>query len=144
MSTQFWGRAAEAGLHGLQVMQALKELAKDGHTVVVAIHQPRSRIFELFDDLLLLSSGRCAYRGAASMAVAHFEKLGHICPTHYNPAEFLADLISRDQSSKEALTVSEARITKLLDNAPGVPPPSVNPYKCVMMLEVHDSHPQKS
>ena len=38
-------------------MEALKELTSDGHTVVASIHQPRSSVFALFDDLILLSGG---------------------------------------------------------------------------------------
>ena len=38
-------------------MVALKDLAAEGKTVIVAIHQPRSSIFALFDDLILLSDG---------------------------------------------------------------------------------------
>lgn len=41
----------------LQVMVALKDLAAEGKTVIVAIHQPRSSIFALFDDLILLTDG---------------------------------------------------------------------------------------
>lgn len=42
--------AAAQGLdafQALKVMEALKALADAGHTVVAAIHQPRSRIFDL-------------------------------------------------------------------------------------------------
>jgi hypothetical protein len=39
-------------------MQALKDLTLDSHTVVVSIHQPRSSVFALFDDLILLSGAR--------------------------------------------------------------------------------------
>lgn len=35
-------------------MQTLKDLAGEGKTVVCSIHQPRSSIFEMFDDLLLV------------------------------------------------------------------------------------------
>ena len=121
----------------LQVMQTLKQLADDGHTVVCSIHQvcptqhfqhigpvchllwtvmqfgsntqamrpctqPRSSIFELFDDLLLLTEGHAVYAGPAADAVEYFSKKGHPCPDRYNPAEFLADLISVDTSSPEA------------------------------------------
>ena len=102
-----------------QVVEALKTLADAGHTVVAAIHQPRSRIFELFDDLILLSRGRRVYGGAASDAVGHFAELGHECPQHYNPAEFLADLISTEQSTDEAAAESEARLGELVSKAPG-------------------------
>ncbi len=83
-------------------MQTLKDLCKEGHTVISSIHQPRSSIFAMFDDLILLSEGRMLYSGPASEALSYFEELGHHCPQHYNPAEFLADLISVDASNPEA------------------------------------------
>lgn len=39
-------------------MATVRDLCSDGHTVLVAIHQPRSSIYTLFDDLLLLNDGR--------------------------------------------------------------------------------------
>lgn len=45
-----------SGLDSFQahrVMQTLKELTEEGKTVVASIHQPRSSIFEMFDDLLV-------------------------------------------------------------------------------------------
>lgn len=83
-------------------MRGLKDLAKEGKTVVVAIHQPRSSIYAMFDDLILVSEGGLIYSGEASKAVSYFEEQGHPCPPNYNPAEYLADLISVDQSTPEA------------------------------------------
>lgn len=58
--------------------------------------------------------------------LGHFERLGHKCPEHYNPAEFVADLISLDFSSAEVEAASRARIRKLVDawhaNAKDHPP----------------------
>lgn len=67
-------------------MQALKDLASGGHTVLASIHQPRSSIFAMMDDLCLLADGRLLYFGPAQEAVAYFAALGHPCPDHYNPA----------------------------------------------------------
>lgn len=53
----------------MQVVATLKQLAEEGHTVVCSIHQPRSSIYAMFDDLMLLSEGRCIYAGAFSFAV---------------------------------------------------------------------------
>ena len=47
--------AQQMAVCDLQVMQTLKDLASEGKTVVCSIHQPRSSIFEMFDDLLLAS-----------------------------------------------------------------------------------------
>ena len=85
-----------------QVMATLRDLARDGRTVVASIHQPRSSIFAMFDDLVLLSEGAALYAGPADGALEFFAEQGHACPEHYNPAEFLADLISVDPTSAEA------------------------------------------
>jgi ABC-type multidrug transport system ATPase subunit len=100
-------------------MEALKTLTESGHTIVASIHQPRSRIFDLFDDLLLLSNGALLYNGPADGALAHFESLGHTCPPHHNPAEFLADIISIDNSSDQAAEDSTARFRTLVEGAKG-------------------------
>lgn len=111
-------------MHAAQVVEALHGLARAGHTVVAAIHQPRSRIFELFDDLLLLSSGTPVYCGEAGAALGHFEALGHPCPQHHNPAEFLADLISADNTSEASEKESRERLERLAASAPpGAPLP---------------------
>ena len=97
-----------------QVMQALKDLCEDGHTVIASIHQPRSSIFTMFDDLCLLSEGQLVYFGGATAALDYFEKLGHPCPPNFNPAEFLADLVSIDHSEEATEVESKARVTALV------------------------------
>eukprot|EP00899_Mesostigma_viride_P021498 jgi/Mesvir1/2934/Mv13999-RA.2 len=98
-----------------QVMSTLHGLAEAGHTVVVAIHQPRSSIWDKFDDVVLLFEGRTAYAGPTSEVLAWFAAQGHACPPSYNPAEYVIDLISVDFSSKQAEDESRARIAKLID-----------------------------
>ena len=50
------------------VTQTLRALSRDGRTVIASIHQPSSEVFELFDRLYLLSSGKTVYFGQASEA----------------------------------------------------------------------------
>jgi len=50
-----------SGLDSFQaqsVMEAIKNLARSGRLVISVIHQPRSSIYQMFDDLLLLSNGK--------------------------------------------------------------------------------------
>ena len=96
-----------------RVAEALSNLARGGRTVVASIHQPRSSVFALFDDLILLSEGRVVYAGPASDAVAYFEAAGFACPPRTNPAEFLADLVAVDHSSPDAEAASSARVAGL-------------------------------
>lgn len=58
-----------------QVVATLKDLASSGHTVVCSIHQPRSSIFGMFDDLMLLSEGHCVYFGPAEGVLDYFEQV---------------------------------------------------------------------
>ncbi len=46
------------------VMQAVRNVARNGRTVMVTIHQPSIEIFEAFDKLLLIQrGGRTTYFG---------------------------------------------------------------------------------
>jgi ABC-type multidrug transport system ATPase subunit len=75
-----------SGLDSFQaqsVMSAMRNLSENGRTVVASIHQPRSSIYLMFDQLLLLAEGKCLFFGPATDAVSHFAAQGHKCPTNY-------------------------------------------------------------
>ncbi|XP_077253751.1 ABC-2 type transporter family protein [Tasmannia lanceolata] len=98
------------------VMETLRQLAQDGHTVVCSIHQPRGSVYGKFDDIVLLAEGAVVYVGPArDEPLSYFSKLGYHCPDHVNPAEFLADLISVDYSSAESVYSSQKRIDDLVE-----------------------------
>ncbi|KAI9124429.1 hypothetical protein K1719_004351 [Acacia pycnantha] len=63
-----------------------------GKTVVASIHQPSSRVFQMFDKILVLSEGQCLYFGKGSEAMSYFETLGFKPSFPMNPADFLLDL----------------------------------------------------
>ncbi|KAF9086504.1 hypothetical protein BGX23_008831 [Mortierella sp. AD031] len=84
----------------LNVANAIKELARKGRTVILTVHQPRSDIYELFDDLLLLSKGKVVYFGKAQTAATYFEALGHEVPVGWNVADFFLDLITLHEDKK--------------------------------------------
>lgn len=84
----------------LVLMQSLKHLSsKSPVTVIASIHQPSPAMFELFDDLLLLSNGSIVYCGAASLALKYFETRNFICPLHTNPPEWFLDLLQRSNAN---------------------------------------------
>lgn len=99
-----------------RVMETLRKLAQEGHTVVCSIHQPRGSIYSKFDDLILLSSGAVVYAGPAQDdALAYFADLGHQCPEHTNPAEYFADLISIDYSSSENEAATRKKVAEFVE-----------------------------
>lgn len=97
----------------LNVMEKMSGLAKDGHTVLVSIHQPRSSIYAMFSGIYLLAAGKPVYAGAADEAIAYFASLGHQLPSNFNPADFLIDLVSVDQRDPEEQARTEQRLTSL-------------------------------
>jgi len=58
-------------------MDLLKSLAKGKNTVVASIHQPRSTVYSLFDDITLLSEGRVIYSGTRTEMKSYFNSLGY-------------------------------------------------------------------
>lgn len=71
----------------MSVVSTLKELARNGTTILCTIHQPSSAIFDVFDSLQLLSLGRCMYNGPKDGAKEYFASIGYPCRENYNPAD---------------------------------------------------------
>lgn len=65
-------------------------------TVILTIHQPRSDIFYMFDQTLVVSKGETLYFGHTNAAAEHFNRRGLVCPASYNIADYLLD-IAMDQ-----------------------------------------------
>jgi hypothetical protein len=84
-------------------MSYLKKVAKANSIIVIAsIHQPSTSTFALFDKLLLLSAGKTCYFGEVEKIGSYFESVGFPIPLHFNPAEFLLDLINVDFAEDKA------------------------------------------
>jgi ABC-type multidrug transport system ATPase subunit len=81
--------------NAFNVIDSLVSLARNyQRTVVFTIHQPRSNIVSLFDQLLVLAQGRVVYSGEFAKTHAYLDSIGHPCPPGFNIADFLIDLTS--------------------------------------------------
>ncbi|WVF67064.1 hypothetical protein IAT40_001808 [Kwoniella sp. CBS 6097] len=98
----------------LSVMQVLKDIAATGRTVIATIHQPRSDIWKLADNVTLLAKGGViAFTGKRSEAVEYFSAIGHPMPSEFfNPADHLLDLVSVDSRLRQHES-SRARVQAL-------------------------------
>jgi hypothetical protein len=74
----------------------LKNLARDGRTVITSIHQPCSEVFDLFDNLFMLSHGQTIFFGEAAIANEHFSASGFPCPPLRNPADHFLWAVNAD------------------------------------------------
>lgn len=82
--------------NSLQCILTLKQFALRGHTVACCIHQPSSRIFQLFDRLYVLADGYCIYHGNARDLLSYLTANNLHCPPFYNPADFVIEVASGD------------------------------------------------
>ncbi|XKL63704.1 hypothetical protein PGB90_006068 [Kerria lacca] len=88
-----------------QCVQLLKNLASQGRTVVCTIHQPSALVFEKFDHLYAVTTGRCIYQGPINALVPYFSQFDLNCPPYHNPADFLIEVaIGEYEADKDKLT----------------------------------------
>ncbi|KAI7994453.1 ABC transporter G family member 14 [Camellia lanceoleosa] len=75
-----------------RILTTIKRLASEGRTVITTIHQPSSRLYHMFDKVVLLSEGYPIYYGLASTALEYFSSIGLSTSITINPADLLLDL----------------------------------------------------
>ncbi|XP_047341730.1 ABC transporter G family member 26 [Impatiens glandulifera] len=75
-----------------KLLQILLGVAKAGRTVITTIHQPSSRMFHLFDKVLLISEGHPIYYGKPRESLEYFSSLRFVPEIPMNPAEFFLDM----------------------------------------------------
>uniref|UniRef100_A0A3Q7J481 ABC transporter domain-containing protein n=1 Tax=Solanum lycopersicum TaxID=4081 RepID=A0A3Q7J481_SOLLC len=78
----------------LRIVSTLKGLANGVRTVAMTIHQPSSRLYYMFDKVLLLSEGNPLYFGRGEDAMGYFSGIGFPPLVAMNPSDFLLDLSS--------------------------------------------------
>jgi energy-coupling factor transporter ATP-binding protein EcfA2 len=70
------------------IMQEIVRVAKEERIIIVCtIHQPSTKVYNGFDQLMIMSRGRQAFSGDVKEAIPHFESIGYPCPPATNPAE---------------------------------------------------------
>lgn len=82
-----------------QCLALLKQLAREGRTIICTIHQPSATLFKMIDHLYVVADGCCVYTGNTQNLVPYLSSLGLHCPTHYNPIDFLMEICNGDYGS---------------------------------------------
>lgn len=93
------------------VMELMREMAKQGRTVICTIHQPSSQIFAKFDRLLLMAEGQVAYLGDAKLAKNIFDRCHLPCPEDYNPSDHYVECLAIQPGLEEE---SKARVSTVV------------------------------
>ncbi|KAK7430510.1 hypothetical protein QQZ08_003029 [Neonectria magnoliae] len=98
------------------IIQALQDLAKEGRTIIMAIHQPRSDLFCYFGNILLLSQGgSLVYFGPAKEMTMYLGECGYECPSQTNPADFALDIITNFHQQDPKGEESRQRVQSLIE-----------------------------
>ncbi|KZV39222.1 ABC-2 type transporter family protein isoform 1 [Dorcoceras hygrometricum] len=98
------------------VIQALKNVASGGRTVISSIHQPSSEVYTLFDDLVLLSCGEMVYFGETKKTVEFFADAGFPCPSRRNPSDHFLRCINTDFDHVNNTLMGSQRIKDIKDD----------------------------
>lgn len=95
----------------LDLLQTLKALSKQGHTVILTIHQPRPECWNLFDEVLLLAHGSICFSGKALAVQSYMATLAMHDPVYqrlifntYNPADSVLDALQHEEVERVAQT----------------------------------------
>jgi ABC-type multidrug transport system ATPase subunit len=79
-----------------QIMKCLRQIIHIlNGTAVISLLQPEPEIYELFDDIILLSDGQIVYQGPCEHVLEFFESMGFRCPDRKGVADFLQEVTSR-------------------------------------------------
>ncbi|KAI8147379.1 hypothetical protein BJV82DRAFT_595272 [Fennellomyces sp. T-0311] len=86
------------------VVESLVTLARDyNRTIVFTIHQPRSNIVTLFDQLIVLGKGHTVYSGPQLRVQSYFKSAGYPCPPGFNIADYIIDLTMQPAEPQQHL-----------------------------------------
>lgn len=84
----------------MRMISTLVTLAEGSRVVLLSIHQPSSRMFGKFSNLMLLSEGRVMYHGYSNQAAKWFDQQGFPVPSELHIADYILDLANGDVTSK--------------------------------------------
>lgn len=79
----------------LSLITSLGELVKIRNcTILCTIHQPQSKIFNIFNRVLVMSKGNVVAMGTREEVLEQYNRAGYPCPEFTNPADHILDVIT--------------------------------------------------
>mmetsp|Transcript_3766 Transcript_3766/g.8971 ORF Transcript_3766/g.8971 Transcript_3766/m.8971 type:complete len:368 (-) Transcript_3766:981-2084(-) len=115
------GLDAASSYHLVRLMNSM---AKNNRTIITTIHQPSSEVFEMLDELLLLSGGRPVYHGASTEAGNYLATAGLPCPSMRSLPDHFLHLVNNDFAEDDSCGMESQMISEqaeLLALFPAVP-----------------------
>lgn len=99
-STQCWDNSTK-GLDAStarEYVESLRALTDMAHiSTACALYQVGQSLYDLFDKVILIDGGRCAYFGPADMAAGYFKDLGFHQPDRWTSADFITSVVDEHE-----------------------------------------------
>ncbi|XP_073989555.1 ATP-binding cassette sub-family G member 1-like [Rhodnius prolixus] len=74
----------------------MRDLSKQGRTMICTLHQPSALLFEKFNQLYCVTEGKSIYQGPPAKVLPFMANFGLICPPYHNPADFIIEVAAGD------------------------------------------------
>lgn len=101
----------------LSVIEILHDLAAEGRTVILSIHQPTAQMIQYFSDILVLSTGGLPiYSGPTQDMLLYLHNLGVECPHTMSPTDFVVDLSKPDPEDSSGQRRVDYLVQRTMDN----------------------------
>lgn len=95
------GLDSSACYQTVSVMQRLTRNTRYPIAVVTTIHQPSARVFNLFDQIYIVSyNGNCIYHGSPKDMIDRLSSVDLHCPQFHSPADFIAEVASGEHGAE--------------------------------------------
>lgn len=94
-----------------EVISELQNLARSSNgalSIILSIHQPNSRIIDLFDHILLIEAGISTFFGTTSEMSQYFSKIGFPCPPAVTPTDYFLQLTDGNFSDVQGFDFFQA------------------------------------
>ncbi|CAG9808260.1 unnamed protein product [Chironomus riparius] len=92
-----------------QCIKYLKDITKEGRTIIITIHQPSAIMLNLFDHIYALNDGYCVFQGTNKNLIRFLKELELPCPSTYNSTDFLMEVANNEYGNHSNLLVEKTQ-----------------------------------
>lgn len=98
-----------------QCIKCLKDITKEGRTIIITIHQPSAIMLDLFDHIYALSDGCCVFQGSSKNLIRFLDELGLPCPITHNTTDFLMEIANNEYGDHSHLLIEKTENGKNME-----------------------------
>ncbi|CAN0352553.1 unnamed protein product [Pylaiella littoralis] len=91
----------------LTIAETLSSVCKRNRTVAMTIHQPSTRVLDVFDKVMFLSRGRVVFFGTPADLPAYCTSLGKTPPSYSNIGEFFLEIVDEYEAADNVKALSD-------------------------------------